>query len=98
MAGGRLTGNFAENRPVDKPGSAGIIAVKYSARQFTGGKQAGDRPVVGALNGGIGVDAQTAEGKGDAAGNGIGLIRRGRRAGWPSYFWANRGLWYRGYP
>src|SRR5260370_2726311 len=75
-ARGRAARDAAEHRAGGQPGPTGIVEVKQSAHQFTGGIETADRLVVGIEHFGVGGDAHTAEGEGEAAGHGVAFERR----------------------
>src|SRR5215813_9831096 len=72
-ARGRRARDAAEHRTGGQAGPTGIVEVKQSAHQFTGGIEAADRLVVGIEHFGVGGDAHAAEGEGEAAGHRVAL-------------------------
>src|SRR5215468_3406776 len=75
-ARGRGARDAAEHRTGGQAGPTGIVEVKQSAHQFTGGIEAADGLVVGIEHFGVVGDAHTAEGKGEAAGDRVAFERR----------------------
>src|ERR1700757_2444079 len=75
-ARGRGARDAAEHRARGQAGAAGIVEIEQSPDQFAGGIEAADRLVVGIEYFGVGGDAHTAEGKGEAAGDRVALERR----------------------
>src|SRR5690242_18513530 len=68
-------GNLAEHGAGHQPGAAGIIEIEQAADQFAGGIKPADRLIIGVKHFGVGIDAQAAEGEGDAAGHGVAFER-----------------------
>src|SRR5579885_1819042 len=69
-------GDAAEGRPGHEPRAPGVVVVEETADHLTGGEEAGDRSVLRVEHLGVGVDAEAAERKRDAAGDGVPLKRR----------------------
>src|ERR1700757_4493819 len=75
-ARGRGARDAAEHRARGQAGAAGIVEIEQSPDQFAGGIEAADWLVVGIEYFGVGGDAHTAEGKGEAAGDRVAFERR----------------------
>src|SRR5581483_11691503 len=73
----RGAGEAAEDGARHEAGAAGVAEIEEATHQFAGGKQAWDRLALGVDDVRRGVDAQAAEGEGDAAAHLIGLEGRG---------------------
>ena len=70
-AGGcRLAGEASEDRARCESGASGIVEVEEAADEFTGREETVDGSEIAVENPGGGVDAQTAKGERDAAGDG----------------------------
>ena len=74
--GSASAGEAAEHRARDQACAARIVAVEETADQFARREEARDRCARDRLYLGAGIDRESAEGKRDAAGHGIGLERR----------------------
>src|SRR5580704_15319041 len=73
---GRGAGDLAEHRAGHQAGAARIVEVEQAADQFARGIEAADRLVVGIEHFAVGIDAQAAEGEGNAASHGVAFIGR----------------------
>src|ERR1700686_3709408 len=72
----RGAGDLAEHRAGHQAGAARIVEIEQAADQFTRGIGAADRLIVGVEHFAVGVDAQAAEGEGNAASHGVAFIGR----------------------
>src|ERR1700726_1461946 len=75
-AAGRGAGDLAEHRAGHQARAARIVEIEQAADQFARGIEAADRLIVGVEHFAVGVDAQAAEGEGDAARYGVAFIGR----------------------
>src|SRR6266516_1412046 len=71
------SGDAPEDRPVGEAGSARVVEIEDSTHKLSRSIEARDRLAIGRDDLGVGVDAQAAEGEGDAAGHRVGCARRG---------------------
>src|SRR5215471_10352372 len=72
---GRAASDAAEHGAVGEAGTARIIEVENAAHHLPSSEETGDRVSVRVDDAGGGVDLDTTEGEGEAAGDGIGLER-----------------------
>src|ERR1700676_3572937 len=72
----RGAGDLAEHRAGHQAGAARIVEIEQAADQFARGIEAADRLIVGVEHFAVGVDAKSAEGEVDPAGDGIAFIGR----------------------
>ena len=73
---GRRAGNSSEDRARHQASASRIVEIKKPAHQFAGRVQAGDGLTVSIDHAAGRIDLQSAEGKSDATGHGIGFERR----------------------
>src|ERR1700682_6533588 len=75
-AAGRGAGDLAEHRAGHQARAARIVEVEQAADQFARGVEAADRLIIGVEHLAVGINAQAAEGEGDAASHGVAFIGR----------------------